>query len=112
MSDSNAEAVELDVARARAGDRSALESVVRAIQKEVYQLALRFLGHPQDAEDATQEILIRIVTGLDGFRGKSAFPNVGLPCFVQCTTFNGSEANGTTVSKLRAIPGGLGSWLI
>ena len=73
MSDGNAEAVELDVARARAGDRSALESVVRAIQKEVYQLALRFLGHPQDAEDATQEILIRIVTGLDGFRGKSAF---------------------------------------
>ena len=55
MSDGNAEAVELDVARARAGDRSALESVVRAIQKEVYQLALRFLGHPQDAEDATQE---------------------------------------------------------
>ena len=34
MSDGNAEAVELDVARARAGDRSALESVVRAIQKD------------------------------------------------------------------------------
>ena len=30
MSDGNAEAVELDVARARAGDRSALESVARA----------------------------------------------------------------------------------
>lgn len=63
--------LEIDVTRARAGDRSALESVVRAIQKDVYNLALRFLWHPQDAEDATQEILIRVITGLAGFRGDS-----------------------------------------
>ncbi|MGH2362199.1 MAG: RNA polymerase sigma factor [bacterium] len=67
------QSLELDVARAKAGDRNALESVVRAVQQDVYGVALRFLWHPQDAEDATQEILIRVITGLGGFRGDSGF---------------------------------------
>jgi len=65
--------LESEVARAKAGDRDALESVVRAVQKDIYRMALRFLWHPQDAEDATQEILIRIVTGLASFNGDSGF---------------------------------------
>jgi RNA polymerase sigma factor (sigma-70 family) len=67
------EPLETEVARARTGDRGALESVLRAVQKDVYDLALRFLWHPQDAEDATQEILVRVLTGLGGFRGESRF---------------------------------------
>jgi RNA polymerase sigma factor (sigma-70 family) len=77
MDDTESSADEEDlerlVARARKGDREALESVVRAIQPDVYRIALRFLGHPQDAEDASQEILIRVITGLGGFRGDSRF---------------------------------------
>jgi RNA polymerase sigma factor (sigma-70 family) len=65
--------LEAAVGRARAGDRAALEAVVRAVQPAIYGLSLRFLWHPQDAEDATQEILIRVITGLDGFRGDSRF---------------------------------------
>jgi RNA polymerase sigma factor (sigma-70 family) len=65
--------LELDVARARSGDRVALESVIRVVQPEVHGLALRFLWHPEDAEDATQEILIRVITGLGTFRGESRF---------------------------------------
>jgi len=65
--------LETEVARARAGDRDALERVVRAVHKDVYRVALRFLWHPQDAEDATQEILVRIITGLAAFRGESSF---------------------------------------
>lgn len=65
--------LERDVARAKGGDRHALESVVRAVQKDVYGVALRFLWHPEDAEDATQEILIRVIAGLGGFRGDSNF---------------------------------------
>lgn len=61
------------VGLARGGDRLALEFVVRAVQKDVYRLAIRFLWHPQDAEDATQEILIRVITGLGNFRGESGF---------------------------------------
>jgi RNA polymerase sigma factor (sigma-70 family) len=67
------EILEHEVARAQSGDRTALESVVRAVQKDIYSLAIRFLWHPQDAEDATQDILIRILTGLGGFRGESGF---------------------------------------
>ena len=59
--------------RARNGDRTALEALVRAIQPDVHRLALRFLWHPEDAEDATQEILVRVITRLDTFRGESAF---------------------------------------
>ena len=61
------------VASARSGNRDALEKLVRAIQPGVYAIALRFLWHPEDAEDATQEILIRVITGLSGFRGESRF---------------------------------------
>jgi RNA polymerase sigma factor (sigma-70 family) len=31
------------------------------------------LGQPEDARDATQEILLKIVTHLSGFRGESSF---------------------------------------
>lgn len=61
------------VAVAKKGDREALEALVRAVQRDVYNLAVRFLWHPQDAEDATQEILIRVITGLAGFEGNSSF---------------------------------------
>lgn len=60
------------VARARAGDAFALECIIKALQPKVYRLALRMLWHPEDSQDATQEIMIRIVTGLSTFRGKSS----------------------------------------
>jgi len=65
--------LEHNVTKARSGDREALEAVIQAIRNDVYGLALRFLWHPQDAEDATQEILIRVITGLGSFRGNSGF---------------------------------------
>jgi RNA polymerase sigma factor (sigma-70 family) len=60
------------VARAQGGERAALEQVVAAVQDDVFRLALRMTAHPQDAEDAAQEVLIKIVTRLDGFRGQSS----------------------------------------
>jgi hypothetical protein len=42
------------VACARAGDREALEALVRRHQPWIHNIVLRMLGHPQDAEDATQ----------------------------------------------------------
>jgi RNA polymerase sigma factor (sigma-70 family) len=65
--------IETVVARAQEGDRAALEAVVDGVRNQIYQLALRMLWHPADTEDATQEILIRIVTHLGSFRGESAF---------------------------------------
>jgi RNA polymerase sigma factor (sigma-70 family) len=59
--------------RAAGGDRAALSELVREIQHPMYRLALRFLGNPDDAQDACQEILIRIVTRLGTFKGRSKF---------------------------------------
>lgn len=64
---------EVLVEGALAGELAALEGLVRGLQDRIYALALRFLWSPQDAEDATQEILIRIVTRLDRFEGRSKF---------------------------------------
>lgn len=66
-------ALEALVERARGGDGAALEELVAAIQDRVYRLALRMLSDPADAQDATQEILIKVITNLVGFRGDSAF---------------------------------------
>lgn len=54
-----------------AGDKDALERLVTALQGDIYGLSLRMLGNREDAEDATQEILIRIVTRLSQFDFRS-----------------------------------------
>lgn len=59
--------------RATSGDEAALSTLVDAVRHDIYGLAMRMLGHPADAEDATQEILILIITHLAGFEGRSSF---------------------------------------
>jgi len=68
-----ADGIEALVERAKGGNRDALEAVVVSIRDRVYALSLRMLGDPADAQDATQEILIKVVTRLDTFRGESRF---------------------------------------
>ncbi|MCG8610033.1 MAG: RNA polymerase sigma factor [Pseudomonadales bacterium] len=65
--------LEDDVDQAVQGDQQALTRIVNSVSQDVFQLAMRFLWHPQDAEDATQEILIKIITNLSRFRGESRF---------------------------------------
>jgi RNA polymerase sigma factor (sigma-70 family) len=67
------EAVDDLVREARDGDRESLERLVLSIQDRVHGLAIRMLWNPEGARDATQEILIRIVTRLGSFRGASSF---------------------------------------
>lgn len=61
------------VARAASGDREALHELVQRHQAWIYNIAVRMLAHPQDAEDATQEILIKALTRLSSFEGRSRF---------------------------------------
>src|SRR5438309_7107196 len=61
------------IRRANAGERAPLEELVRRHQAWIYNIAIRMLAHPQDAEDATQEILIRAITRLSSFEGRSSF---------------------------------------
>ncbi len=60
-------------AAAVAGDKAALEAVLCGVQDLVFNLALRMLGMVPDAEDATQEILLKVMTHLSSFRGESRF---------------------------------------
>ncbi|MFQ7539928.1 MAG: RNA polymerase sigma factor, partial [Clostridium sp.] len=55
------------------GDRSALEEVLAEIQDMVFNLSLRMLGTIADAQDATQEILIKVMTSISTFRKESKF---------------------------------------
>jgi RNA polymerase sigma factor (sigma-70 family) len=61
------------VMRARSGDRQALEDLIERHQAWIYNIAVRMLYHPHDAEDATQEILVKVVTRLSSFEGRSSF---------------------------------------
>jgi RNA polymerase sigma factor (sigma-70 family) len=61
------------VESAKDGDKKALNDLLLGIKDRVFGLALRMLGDTTDAEDATQEILIKVVTHLSEFRQESAF---------------------------------------
>jgi RNA polymerase sigma factor (sigma-70 family) len=64
--------LEADAAAAAAGDRTAATRLLDALQAPIYRLAVRMLGHPHDAEDAVQEILLIVLTHLGSFRNESA----------------------------------------
>ena len=61
------------VAAAQAGSRDALEQLVARHQSWIYNIVLRMTYEPQDAEDITQEILIKLVTKLSTFERRSRF---------------------------------------
>lgn len=62
------------IERATQGDLPALDATLMAIQPGVFNLSVRMLGNREDAADATQEILLKVVTNLGGFRHQAAFP--------------------------------------
>lgn len=61
------------IAKATAGDKQSLETVILSVRDLVFNLSLRMLGTFPDAEDATQDILLKIMTHLSSFQGASSF---------------------------------------
>ena len=61
------------IEKATAGDKQSLETIILSVQDLVFNLSLRMLGTFPDAEDATQDILLKIMTHLSSFKGESAF---------------------------------------
>lgn len=57
---------------AKGGSQAALEELVVRHQAWIYNLALRMVHHPEDAKDATQEVLIKLFTRLSTFDGRSS----------------------------------------
>ena len=61
------------IEQATTGNKAALEAVLADVQDLVFNLSLRMLGTFHDAEDASQDILWKVMTHLSSFKGESAF---------------------------------------
>jgi RNA polymerase sigma factor (sigma-70 family) len=73
MADGTGQDIEVLARRAVEGDQETLERLILCVKDEIYGLSIRMLGNAADAEDACQEILIKMVTHIATFRGDSAF---------------------------------------
>lgn len=62
------------VRAAQSGDPAAMEDLIAGSYRAAYTLALRLMGNPDDAAEATQEAYIRMMRGLKRFREVGAFP--------------------------------------
>lgn len=61
------------ILKVQQGDANAFEALVTAYQKQVYSLALRTVGNPEDAADLSQEAFLRAYRSIGSFRGDSKF---------------------------------------
>jgi len=61
------------VERSKNGDREALEKLILRHQAWIYNIAVRMVFRPDDAEEVTQEVLVKVITKLSTFQGESKF---------------------------------------
>jgi len=69
---SESENIEL-VSKSLDGDRKALDKLIKLHQPFIYNVAWKMTNDADDALDLTQEVLIKVITKLSLFKGKSAF---------------------------------------
>ena len=67
------EELQVLIEKAISGDKESLETIIMSMQDMVFNLSLRMLGSFADAEDATQDILLKMITHLSSFRSESSF---------------------------------------
>lgn len=87
------------VQRIQSGDSDAFAVMMDLYQKQVYNLALRTVGNPEDAADMTQEAFLRAYRAIGSFRGDSKL-SVWLYRLTQnvCIDFLRSKGRKPTVS--------------
>ena len=91
---------------AASGNRDALEELLGDVQDMVFNLSLRMLGTVPDAEDACQEILIKVMTHLSDFRKESRFSTwVFRICCKSCACVQEAYVQPTS-SEFRVLRGG------
>ncbi|ARV05432.1 RNA polymerase subunit sigma-70 [Polaribacter sp. SA4-10] len=61
------------VQKSLAGDKKALNQLIKIHEPFIYNVAWKYTNNPEEAKDLTQEVLIKVVTKLSTFKGKSAF---------------------------------------
>lgn len=77
----------------RRGDREAFRALYEAYKDNVYSIALYFFhGDAAAAGDATQQVFLKLITGIRSFRGDAAF-STWLHRLVVNTCLDGSRKN-------------------
>ena len=61
------------ISRAKRGDRSALDFLIRKHQTRAYQYAYRLTRNPEEASDIVAEAFVRVFNAIHNFKGQSAF---------------------------------------
>jgi RNA polymerase sigma-70 factor (ECF subfamily) len=78
------------IARLQARDETAVHELAERYGSRIYQLALRQMKNREDAEEVTQDVLMKVYRKIGAFRGDSA-----LSSWIYRITFN------TAMSRLR-----------
>lgn len=87
------------VERAQAGDPESFDALVRQCHQQIYRWALVQTGDSDDAEDVTQEVLVRLYTSLGRYRARSRFTT----WLFQVTRNAAAEFHRRRKSRRRAI---------
>ncbi|MBO3700118.1 RNA polymerase sigma factor [Roseivirga sp. E12] len=61
------------IKKALSGDKRALEKLLKKHQPYIYNIAWKMVQMPDDAQDITQEVMVKVITNLSKFRGESQF---------------------------------------
>ena len=61
------------IKQSKAGDIKSFEQLIAKHQKKAFNIAYRMLGNLEDANDVTQEALVKAYKGIKKFKGKSSF---------------------------------------
>ena len=78
------------IGRMQAGDMSAVTDLATTYGSRIHQLAFRYMKNWEDAEEVTQDVLMKVFRKIDAFRGDAA-----LSSWIYRITFN------TAMSRLR-----------
>ncbi|HET7218152.1 MAG TPA: sigma-70 family RNA polymerase sigma factor [Vicinamibacterales bacterium] len=79
------------IGRMQAGDGTAVAELASTYGPRIHQLALRYVKNWEDAEEVTQDVLMKVHRKIDAFRGDAA-----LSSWIYRITFN------TAMSRLRS----------
>jgi RNA polymerase sigma-70 factor (ECF subfamily) len=90
------------IARMRARDASAVADLDSTYRARIQQLALRYVRTPEDAEEIAQDVLMKVYSKIDAFRGDAA-----LSSWIYRITFNTamSRLRGQRAAQAHEIPG-------
>jgi RNA polymerase sigma-70 factor, ECF subfamily len=79
------------IGRMQAGDGTAVAELAETFGPRIHQLAFRYMKNWEDAEEVTQDVLLKVYRKIDAFRGDAA-----LSSWIYRITFN------TAMSRLRS----------